>query len=247
MAGSGQRRSRRPAGGVARGVACSRGGRAGRRGARRADSPGLAAASGAHGRRSASGRCRMLPGSPALHGSCSARPAPARPGPGRTPAMLSRGSPASQPRGVRGESGACTGEAAVRSRSSGGRLHSEPPPAPATHPPPAQPAQGARESGDHRGKGATRAARMDGGTWRLGWRCLLLLALLGSTRSEGMQSCGEVRKLFQWRLGGAVKGLPDAPRAGRSRWLAGQCAGGPRPGTSGLATALFLASRGGPW
>ncbi|XP_046931230.1 glypican-5 [Lynx rufus] len=55
---------------------------------------------------------------------------------------------------------------------------------------------------------------MDAQTWRAGCCCLLLLALVGSTRSEGVQSCEEVRKLFQWRLVGAVKGLPDSPRAG---------------------------------
>ncbi|XP_006913870.1 glypican-5 [Pteropus alecto] len=55
---------------------------------------------------------------------------------------------------------------------------------------------------------------MDARTWRVGWRCLLLLVIVGSTRSEGVQSCEEVRKLFQWRLAGAVKGLPDSPRAG---------------------------------
>ncbi|KFO37812.1 Glypican-5 [Fukomys damarensis] len=48
----------------------------------------------------------------------------------------------------------------------------------------------------------------------VGFRCLLLLALFGCTRSEGVQTCEEVRKLFQWRLAGAVKGLPDSPRAG---------------------------------
>ncbi|XP_028627749.1 glypican-5 [Grammomys surdaster] len=73
---------------------------------------------------------------------------------------------------------------------------------------------GALESRYHSGEGSTRTRRMDARTWRLGWRCLLLLALLGSTRSEGVESCEEVRKLFQWRLGGAVKGLPEAPRAG---------------------------------
>ncbi|KAL1288240.1 GPC5 [Ovibos moschatus] len=51
-------------------------------------------------------------------------------------------------------------------------------------------------------------------TWRVGSRCLLLLALVGSIRSEGVQSCEEVRKLFQGRLVGPVKGLPDSPRAG---------------------------------
>ncbi|XP_059758796.1 glypican-5 isoform X1 [Balaenoptera ricei] len=55
---------------------------------------------------------------------------------------------------------------------------------------------------------------MDAQTWRVGCRCLLLLALVGSTRSEGLQSCEEVRKLFQWRLVGPVKGLQDSPRAG---------------------------------
>ncbi|XP_060144169.1 glypican-5 isoform X3 [Globicephala melas] len=55
---------------------------------------------------------------------------------------------------------------------------------------------------------------MDAQTWRVGCRCLLLLALVGSTRSEGLQSCEEVRKLFQWRLVGPVNGLQDSPRAG---------------------------------
>uniref|UniRef100_A0A8C5NUV9 Glypican 5 n=1 Tax=Jaculus jaculus TaxID=51337 RepID=A0A8C5NUV9_JACJA len=55
---------------------------------------------------------------------------------------------------------------------------------------------------------------MDARTWRLGLRGLLLLALLGSSRSEGVETCEEVRKLFHWRLGGAGKGLPDSPRAG---------------------------------
>ncbi|XP_003789669.1 glypican-5 [Otolemur garnettii] len=55
---------------------------------------------------------------------------------------------------------------------------------------------------------------MDVQSWPVGFRCLLLLALVGSARSEGIQNCEEVRKLFQWRLVGAVKGLPDSPRAG---------------------------------
>ncbi|XP_042538596.1 glypican-5 [Dipodomys spectabilis] len=55
---------------------------------------------------------------------------------------------------------------------------------------------------------------MDAQTWRVGVRCLLLLALLGSSPSEGVETCEEVRKLFQWRIVGAVKGLPDSPRAG---------------------------------
>lgn len=75
------------------------------------------------------------------------------------------------------------------------------------------------------GKEVTRTTMMDAPTWRLGWRCLLLLALVGSTRSGGMQSCEEVRKLFQWRLVGAVKGLPDSPRAGKALLAsARQCA-----------------------
>uniref|UniRef100_A0ABK0LE32 Glypican 5 n=1 Tax=Rattus norvegicus TaxID=10116 RepID=A0ABK0LE32_RAT len=128
--------------------------------------------------------------------------------------MLRKRSPASQPQGFRGESEALLGEAAVCSRSSRGRLRFEPSPDLARHHLPAPPMLGAPESGDHSGEGATRTPRMDARTWRLGWRCLLLLALLGSTRSEGVESCEEVRKLFQWRLGGAVKGLPEAPRAG---------------------------------
>ncbi|XP_063507116.1 glypican-5 isoform X1 [Pongo pygmaeus] len=55
---------------------------------------------------------------------------------------------------------------------------------------------------------------MESQTWPVGFRCLLLLALVGSARSEGVQTCEEVRKLFQWRLLGAVRGLPDSPRAG---------------------------------
>ncbi|XP_062957589.1 glypican-5 [Cynocephalus volans] len=55
---------------------------------------------------------------------------------------------------------------------------------------------------------------MDAQPWRVAFRCLLLLALVGCIRSESVQTCEEVRKLFQWRLGGAVKGLPDSPRAG---------------------------------
>ncbi|XP_051016915.1 glypican-5-like [Acomys russatus] len=149
----------------------------------------------------------MLAGSLLLPGLCSSRAVPTRPRSGRTPAMLSMRSPASQPRSFRGESEALAGEASVRSRF-------EPQPTSATHLPSAPPALGTRQSRDHSGKDATRTPRMDARTWRLGWRCLLLLALLGSTRSEGVESCEEVRKLFQWRLGGAVKGLPDAPRAG---------------------------------
>ncbi|KAM4859847.1 glypican-5 isoform 2-T2 [Thomomys bottae] len=55
---------------------------------------------------------------------------------------------------------------------------------------------------------------MDARTWRAGFRGLLLLALLGPTPSEGAETCEEVRKLFQGRIAGAVKGLPDSPRAG---------------------------------
>lgn len=66
---------------------------------------------------------------------------------------------------------------------------------------------------------------MDAQTCRMGCRCLLLLALVGAARNEGVQSCEEVRKLFQWRLVGVVKGLPDSPRAGKTRLAgAGLCA-----------------------
>lgn len=65
---------------------------------------------------------------------------------------------------------------------------------------------------------------MDAPTWRVGWCCLLLLAFVESTQNEGVRSCEEVRKLFQWRLVGAVKGLPDSPRAGKALLAsAGQC------------------------
>ncbi|KAM5288067.1 glypican-5 [Ctenodactylus gundi] len=55
---------------------------------------------------------------------------------------------------------------------------------------------------------------MDAQTCRPGFRGLLLVALVGSAWSEGAQTCQEVGKLFQGRLVGAVKGLPDSPRAG---------------------------------
>lgn len=188
----------------------------------------------------------MLAVSSLLPGLCSACAAPTRPGPGGTPGTLSGRSPASQSQGFRGGSRALAGEAAVRSRSSRGRPRIEPPPDTATHLPPAPPMLGARESRYHSGEGATRTRRMDARTWRLGWRCLLLLTLLGSTRSEGVESCEEVRKLFQWRLGGAVKGLPEAPRAGKSRWLAPYYEG-LQLETSELVTTLSRASRDGPW
>lgn len=157
--------------------------------------------------------------------------------------MLSPRGPASQPRGSKGKSRALAGETAGGPRSCGGRLSIASPPASASHLPRAPAAQGARESGNQGGEGATPAPRMHARTWSLSWRCLLLLALLGSTRSEGVESCEEVRKLFQWRLGGAVKGLPYTPRAGKRRWLAGQRGGSGRPaarGTAGLATTLYL-------
>nr|XP_048278007.1 glypican-5 [Myodes glareolus] len=156
----------------------------------------------------------MLVDSPRLRSLRSAPAEPTRPGRGGTPAMLLLRSPASQPRGSKGKTLFLAGEAAVHPRSLGGRLRIASQPASATHITPAPPAQGARESGDHGGEDANRTPRMDARTWRLSWRCLLLLALLGSTRSEGVESCEEVRKLFQWRLGGAVKGLPYTPRAG---------------------------------
>ena len=76
---------------------------------------------------------------------------------------------------------------------------------------------------------------MDGPTWRVGCCSLLLLALVGFSRSEGVQSCEEVRKLFQWRLVGAAKGLPDSPRpgkalpdrAGQRLWMRGRAAWAP--------------------
>lgn len=212
-----------PPGGVARGVACSRGWPP-RLSAklRWLAQPRFAAARFAAGRCSSRGRCGMLVDSPRLRSLRSAPAEPTRPGRGGTPAMLLLRSPASQPRGSKGKTLFLAGEAAVHPRSLGGRLRIASQPASATHITRAPPAQGARESGDHGGKGANRTPRMDARTWRLSWRCLLLLAFLGSTRSEGVESCEEVRKLFQWRLGGAVKGLPYTPRAGTRSWLVDQ-------------------------
>lgn len=209
-----------PPGGVARGVACSRGRPAGLSAELRWPvQPRFAAARFAAGGCSSGGRCGMLVDSPRLRSLRLAPAKPTRPGRGGTSAMLLLRSPASQPRGSKGKTLVLAGEAAVHPRSSGGRLRIASPPASATHITPAPPAQGARESGDHGGEGANRTPRMDARTWRLSWRYLLLLALLGSTRSEGVESCEEVRKLFQWRLGGAVKGLPYTPRAGTRSWL----------------------------
>ncbi|KAB1267723.1 Glypican-5 [Camelus dromedarius] len=75
-----------------------------------------------------------------------------------------------------------------------------------------------------RGERVTRTPMMDAQTWRVGCRCLLLLALVGFTRSEGMQSCEEVRKLFQ--------GLPDSPRAGKARMVGSGLCAWARAGTS---------------
>lgn len=75
------------------------------------------------------------------------------------------------------------------------------------------------------GKGVIGTQMMDRPTWTVGCCCLLLLAHVVFTRSEGVQSCEEVRKLFQWRLVGAVKGLPDSPRPGKAMLAGtGQCA-----------------------
>ena len=92
---------------------------------------------------------------------------------------------------------------------------------------------------------------MSAQTWRVGSQCLLLLALVGSIRSEGVQSCEEVRKLFQGRLVGPVKGLPDSPRAGKARtvgegWEPGHGLGRPERGPC-TAQALGMAFRGRSW
>lgn len=86
---------------------------------------------------------------------------------------------------------------------------------------------------------------MDAQTWRVGSRCLLLLALVGSIRSEGVQSCEEVRKLFQGRLVGPVKGLPDSPRAGKARTVGAGLGAWARAGASGAWTLRCSSSRNG--
>ncbi|XP_069323202.1 glypican-5 [Eulemur rufifrons] len=125
-------------------------------------------------------------------------------------AVLSPKTLVSQPRASSGESQVLSGEAGVRKRppdrtprnldrrgscSAGGSGR-------------------AGRVGSAAGEGVTGAPMMGAQTWPVGFRCLLLLALVGSARSEGVQTCEEVRKLFQWRLVGAAKGLPDSPRAG---------------------------------
>ncbi|XP_030880932.1 glypican-5 [Leptonychotes weddellii] len=135
-------------------------------------------------------------------------------GEGHFAALCSK-TPVSQPRGSSGESQAPPGEAGVPERPRNAcrqlapfgnrdrRALSS-----------ACNAGRAGRVGSTTWEGATRTPMMDAQTWRAGCCCLLLLALAGATRSEGVQSCEEVRKLFQWRMVGAVKGLPDSPRAG---------------------------------
>ncbi|XP_032258670.1 glypican-5 isoform X7 [Phoca vitulina] len=130
-------------------------------------------------------------------------------------AALCSKTPVSQPRGSSGESQAPPGEAGVPERPRNAcrqlapfgnrdrRAFSS-----------ACNAGRAGRVGSTTREGATRTPMMDAQSWRAGCCCLLLLALAGASRSEGVQSCEEVRKLFQWRLVGAVKGLPDSPRAG---------------------------------
>ncbi|XP_051839961.1 glypican-5-like isoform X3 [Antechinus flavipes] len=49
---------------------------------------------------------------------------------------------------------------------------------------------------------------------RLDFLLLILLVLSPGARGDDLQSCEEVRKLFQLRHLGLVKGLPETPRAG---------------------------------
>lgn len=142
------------------------------------------------------------------------------------PAALCPRTLVSQPQGSSGESQALPGEASIPERSRNARRQIAPLgnldrwafSSACT-------AGRAGRVGSTAGEGGTRTSMMDARTWRVGCRCLLLLALVGSTRSEGVQSCEEVRKVFQWRLAGAVKGLPDSPRPGKARLAgAGQCA-----------------------
>lgn len=141
-------------------------------------------------------------------------------------AALCSKTPVSQPRGSSGESQAPPGEAGVPERPRNAcrqlapfgnrdrRAFSS-----------ACNAGRAGRVGSTTREGATRTPMMDAQTWRAGCCCLLLLALAGASRSEGVQSCEEVRKLFQWRLVGAVKGLPDSPRAGEARRAGGRAQG----------------------
>ncbi|XP_072478223.1 glypican-5 isoform X1 [Notamacropus eugenii] len=56
---------------------------------------------------------------------------------------------------------------------------------------------------------------MEGGpVLRLDFVLLILLVLFPGARGEDLQTCEEVRKLFQLRHLGLVKGLPETPRAG---------------------------------
>ncbi|XP_078003376.1 glypican-5-like [Phascolarctos cinereus] len=56
---------------------------------------------------------------------------------------------------------------------------------------------------------------MEGGSvLRLDFLLFILLVLFPGARGDDLQTCEEVRKLFQLRHLGLVKGLPETPRAG---------------------------------
>ncbi|XP_055001980.1 glypican-5 isoform X2 [Sorex araneus] len=55
---------------------------------------------------------------------------------------------------------------------------------------------------------------MEPRTRRAGCGGLLLALVVAAVGGEAMHNCEEVRKLFQGRLVGAARGLPDSPRAG---------------------------------
>ncbi|XP_027711469.1 glypican-5-like isoform X2 [Vombatus ursinus] len=55
----------------------------------------------------------------------------------------------------------------------------------------------------------------EGPVLRLDFILLILLVLFPGARGDDLQTCEEVRKLFQLRHLGLVKGLPETPRAGR--------------------------------
>lgn len=219
-----------------RGLPAERGGRA---------RPRLAAAGWARGYRGG-GQSRMLVGSVRLQPFSSPGLRQLAPAGDGDLAALCRRTLLFHPRGSPGESQVPPGEAGVPERPRNARRQLAP--------------SGNRDRrafssacnagraggvGSTAWEGATRTPMMDAPTWRAGCCCLLLLALVGSTRSQDMPSCEEVRKLFQWRLVGGVKGLPDSPRAGEARRAGAECCAWARAG--GVLSADSALPRPSGW
>lgn len=87
---------------------------------------------------------------------------------------------------------------------------------------------------------------MGGKSLRLGVLILgaLLLAAAASGGAEPPPSCEGVRKVFQLRQLGSLRGIPESPRAGKGKTRRGQTAEG-RKGRRGPGAALLGCGDGG--